>query len=575
MLTPAVDTTKEYPRRFVDADADLGDWSRIEPHFHRLASRDLDTPSDVERWLEDMSELAAGIDEAESQRYVAMTCQTDDDEREKRYLDFVENVTPKCKPWWQRLHERYAACPHAAALPRPRYEVLDRSILNHVALFRDENVPLETEDEKLRQIYDKTIGGMTVEFDGTEQTLPQMARYQEEPDRDLRRRAWEATVDRRLVEADKLDELYDQMIALRTKIALNAGFDNYRDYIFKAYERFDYTPDDCLRFHESIEELVSPLLRARQAQRRKQLGVERLRPWDLSVDPQGRPPLTPFKTADELRDGCSRIFSRISSDLGRQFDRLGETDMLDLASRKGKAPGGYQCCFAERRLPFIFMNAVGLQRDVETLVHEGGHAFHSFAVRDEPIHEYRSAPIEFCEVASMSMELLALPHLDEFYSDADELRRARLKQLEGVVSVLPWIATIDAFQHWLYTHPDHTRDERRTTWLATLDRFDGDVDWTGHERARACRWQAQLHLYRVPFYYIEYGIAQVGALGVWTRAQRDADQAVADYRSALTLGGSRPLPELFDAAGVRFDFSAPVLKPLIETLTDALDHLDD
>ena len=565
----------EFPRTFVAADADLGDWARVEPHFEALAARPRESTADVEQWLADWSELSACLAEAEAERYVAMTCQTDDPEREQRYLDFVEHVNPRCKPWWQRLRQRYCACEHTESLPRPRYDVLDRSIRNEVALFREENVPIETEDDKLRQQYEKTVGAMTVEFDGKEQTLPQMSRYQEEPDRGLRQRAWETATARRLQDADPLDALYDQMIALRGRIAANAGFGNYRDYVFRAFERFDYTPDDCLRFHESIETLVVPLLRARQAKRREQLGTETLHPWDLTVDPRNRPPLKPFEGAEALNAGCSRIFHRIDPELGRQFDRLAEARMLDLESRKGKAPGGYQYCFEEQRMPFIFMNAVGLQRDVETLIHEGGHAFHSFAVRDEPLHAYRHAPIEFCEVASMSMELLALPHLDVFYADEEALRRARRKQLEGIVEVLPWIATIDAFQHWVYTHPKHTHDARRDAWAALLDRFGGDVDWTGYEQARAFRWQAQLHLYRVPFYYIEYGIAQVGALTVWARARRDAGRAIADYRSALALGGSRPLPELFAAAGARLDLSTETLRPLIDAVAEALEALDD
>ena len=566
---------RDYPRTFVAADADLGEWPQIEPHFERLAERPLETIADVRQWLDDWSELDAGIAEAEAERYVAMTCQTDDAEREKRYLAFVEEVTPRCKPWWHRLRTRYTSCSIAADLPRPRYAVLDRSIRNQVALFREENVPLETEDEKLRQRYDKMIGAMTVAFDGQDRTLPQMARYQEEPDRALRHRAWEATTNRRLQDAEELDSLFDTMIQLRTKIARNAGFADYLEYVFKEKERFDYTPADCENFHVSIERHAVPQLRELQARRKAKLGVDALRPWDLAVDPQSRPALKPFSTGEELYQGCSRIFHRINAELGEQFDRLHAANMLDLESRKGKAPGGYQYSFEERRIPFIFMNAVGLHRDVETLIHEGGHAFHSFASRDEPLHAYRHAPMEFCEVASMGMELLAIPHLDEFYPDAADLRRARRKQFEGIVEVLPWIATIDAFQHWIYTHPGHTHDERRQAWQAVFERFSGDVDYAGQERARAYRWQAQLHLYRVPFYYVEYGIAQLGALSVWSNARRDTAKAIADYRSALALGGSRPLPELFAGANIRFDFSDETVKPLMDAVAEQLAELDD
>ncbi|HXE43355.1 MAG TPA: M3 family oligoendopeptidase, partial [Candidatus Baltobacteraceae bacterium] len=349
---------------------------------------------------------------------------------------------------------------------------------------------------------------------GEEKTLVQMGRYLEEPDRALRQEAWELVAKRRLQELDKFDDIFDAQIKVRQQIAKNAGFENYRDYIFRRMGRFDYTPDDCKKFHDATEKEIVPIVRELHAQRREQLKLDALRPWDLSVDPLNRPPLKPFQQVGEMVSRTQKIFDSLDGELARGFKQMDDLKLLDLDNRKGKAPGGYQSTLAESRLPFIFMNAIGLQRDVETILHEAGHAFHALATRKEDLYPYRSAPIEFCEVASMSMELLGNEFIEEFYS-VDDSKRARRVHLEGVVGVFPWIATVDAFQHWIYTHENHTRDERRKAWLDLMDRFGGDVDWSGWEKARANLWHRQLHIFIHPFYYIEYGIAQLGALQVW------------------------------------------------------------
>jgi oligoendopeptidase F len=417
---------------------------------------------------------------------------------------------------------------------------------------------------------------LTVTFRGEEKTLVAMTRYLEEPDRALREEAWRIVAGRRLLETDRFEELFDRLVQLREKIAANAGFPNYRDYAFRARGRFDYTPADCENFHKAIEREVMPVFRELQRERKSQLGVETLRPWDLAVDPLNRPPLRPFTETQELESGSQRIFDRTDPELSAQFAELRSLRLLDLANRKGKAPGGYQSTLAESRVPFIFMNAVGMHRDIETILHEAGHAFHSIAAREEDLYSYRSAPIEFCEVASMAMELLAAEHLDVFYKP-EEVRRARRVHLEGIMGVFPWIATIDAFQHWVYTHPGHTRNERAKAWLDLLDRFGGDVDWTGLESARANLWHKQLHVFLYPFYYVEYGIAQLGALQVWANSKKDRATALSQYKAGLKLGGSRPLPELFATAGCRFDFGADTIRPLIgrvrsEIFDDGPDH---
>lgn len=561
-------------RRFVPAAIDLGNWEQIAPLFDQLETR-LAACTDLasfEKWLLDSGELGAALDEEGSRRYIAMTCHTDDPEAEKSYLHFVEKIEPELKPRQFELSKRYLQHPLRASLARPRYEVFDRTMALQVELFRMENVPLETEEAKLGQQYQKITGGLTVNFRGTEQTLVQMGRHLEEPDRALRQEAWELVAARRLAEADNLESILDAQLKIRDSLAKNAGHSNYRDYAFRLRGRFDYTPLDCQKFHEAIASEVMPLLREIQAERKSRMGLDTLKPWDLSVDPLARPPLKPFTTVEQLLGTTQSIFEGMDPVLNDYFKLMREKGLLDLANRKGKAPGGYQSTLSESRLPFIFMNAVGLQRDVETLLHEAGHAFHALAAREEPLHAYRSAPIEFCEVASMSMELLGQDRIEAFYSAGDSVR-SRRTHLEGIVGIFPWIATVDAFQHWLYTHPGHSSSERRSAWLELMDRFGGEVDWTGHDATRATLWHRQLHIFLYPFYYVEYGIAQLGALQVWANAKRDRAGALQKYRSALALGGSLPLPALFEAAGCKFDFSAEAIRPLMADIRAELSRL--
>jgi oligoendopeptidase F len=563
------------PRQFVPAKADLGNWSELAPLFERLEVRAArcDSVADLEHWLLDWGELSAALDEESSRRYIAMTCHTDNAEAKQAYLDFVEHIEPQLKPREFRLSEIFLGHPLRRQLPKERYEVFDRDTKVKVELFRHENVPLETEETKLGQQYQESAGSLTVKFRGEEKTLPQAAKFLEEPDRATRQEAWTLVANRRLQEADRFENIFDQMVALRENIAANAGFSSYLEYAFRERKRFDYTPADCLEFHRAVETEIMPVVRELQGTRREQLHLPSLRPWDMEVDPFNRPPLKPFANVAEMVSRTQRIFNRLDASLASGFQQMQDLKLLDLDNRKGKAPGGYQSTLNEARLPFIFMNAVGVQRDVETMLHEAGHAFHALATRPEPIYPYRHAPIEFCEVASMSMELLGNEYLEEFYSTL-EANRARRIHLEGILKFFPWMATIDAFQHWIYTHPGHTRAERSATWLALMDRYGGMVDWSGYEKARTNLWHRQLHIFLHPFYYVEYGIAQLGALQVWANSRRDAEKALRDYQTALALGGSRPLPDLFRAAGCRLEFSAKTIRPLVELVRSELSTLN-
>jgi oligoendopeptidase F len=570
-----VDPRRAFPRQFVPAAASMGDWAQIEPLLRQLRDRTITSVQELERWLTDCSELAAAIAEERTKRYIAMTTQTDDPAREAAYQEFIEHIDPKVKPYWFAIETAYMKMPSRRLLPKDRYGVMDRIVENNVALYRDANVPLETQDALWMKDYQKLTGAMMIRYRGDELTLQQAAKYLEEPDRKVRQEVWAQVTARRLQDKDALEDSYDKMVALRTQIAVNAGFENYRDYTFKRRRRFDYTPEDCFQFHDGVERATVPLARQLLEDRRRTLGVDRLRPWDVLVDPQHRPPLRPFTTTDELVAGIEQMFRRVDASLGDQFHFMSEQKLLDLDSRKGKAPGGYQSTLHEKRWPFIFGNAVGRDDDIRLMLHEGGHALHTLASREQPLIHYRTTPYEFAEVASMSMELLAARHLDVFYRNPDDFKRSARSTLEDVVTILPWVATIDAFQHWVYTHPTHTRDERRRVWGETYRRFNPVVDWTGYEEAAAYGWHRQLHLFLSPFYYIEYGIAETGALQIWVQSQTNHRAAVERYWHALTLGGSQPLPRLFEAAGAKFRFNYGTLAPLMAAVAAELARIGD
>ena len=551
---------------------DAKQWDELQPIYQEFLDREIVSADALESWLLELGQFDAYVGETGSMLYVDMTCDTENEEVKQAYLDFVEQVQPELAKVGDSLNRKLAESPYADELDSVEYNVLLRDTRMGIAIFREENIALGTELTKLGQRYNEICGAMTVQFDGEERTMQQMGKYLQVNDRGVRESAYRAVGERRFQDAEEIDELYDKMIALRHQVAQNAGYENFRDYTFDSKRRFDYTPADCEAFQTAIEQICVPLMREIDGERRDALGLKALRMWDMGHDVQGRNPLQPFTEVEEMVAGTSRMFHRLSSELGEFFDSLRDGTSLDLDSRKGKAPGGYQLQRDHSRKPFIFMNATGLQRDLETMVHEAGHAFHSIYADEIPLVDYRSAPIEFCEVAAMSMELLTHDFLDEFYS-SDDANRAVREHLEGIVSILAWIATIDAFQHWIYTNPGHSKEERHQQWLNLGNRFGSILDWTGFEDWRKVGWQRQLHLFSYPFYYIEYGIAQLGALQLWLQYQKNPQTALDNYAKSMRLGGSRPLPELFEAGEMSFDLGNSTVQGLIDAVRAELDEL--
>ena len=576
------------PAAFVPAGLDATRWDSLEPLYAALLDRPVESLRDLERWLVDRSELDAAASEAEANLYITMTCNTEDAGAAQAYTTYIQTVPPMLKPRAFELDKRQTVLAARFPLDTARYAVLSRDVAAEVELFREENVPIQTELELLSQRYQTIVGAMTVRFQDQERTLPQMGVFQESTDRAVREAAWRTVADRRLQDRDAIDALFDEMIALRHRMARNAGFDSFIVYAFRARRRFDYSPRDCEAFHRACEAFVVPFARRRQGARRDALGVDPLRPWDLAVDTRGRPPLRPFSGGVDLVARARAVLHATDPRLEAMFGTLGDGSntrgaatgaSLDLDSRKGKAPGGYQYMRDRSRRPFIFMNAAGLHRDVETMVHEAGHAFHSMLCADEPLLHYRHSPIEFAEVASMSMELLSMAHWgapEAFYPNPEDLARAQRQHLESSLSLLPWIATIDAFQHWIYLHPTHSREQRLDAWVELDERFGPAVSWDSLEDHRQWVWHRQPHLFAHPLYYIEYGIAQLGALQLWLVSKEQGPAAAIDaYLRALRLGGSKPLPELFAAAGLRFDFGPETIARLVDRVEIELDKLPE
>jgi len=427
--------------------------------------------------------------------------------------------------------------------------------------------------EEKQQEYGAISAKMSIEVDGEKMTMQKAAQLLKSTNRTKREDVYNKISTRRLQDEKALDDLFDELIALRQEIAKNAGFDNYRDYMFAAMGRFDYTPKDCFNFHDAIAQEIVPIINSFEQKRKDKLGYTSYKPWDTAVDVDGLAPLKPFEGGTELTDLSVECFNRLRPYFGECLSTMKEIKHLDLESKNGKAPGGFMYPLYEIGVPFIYMNAVGSQRDVVTMVHEGGHAVHSFLSRDLAMTEFKSTPSEVAELASMSMELLSMDHWDVFYSDDNELKRSKLEQLEKALETLPWVAAIDKFQHWIYT-TEHTAKERKEQWLKINSKLGNQViNWEGQENALANLWQKQLHLYEVPFYYIEYGMAQLGAIAMWRSYKELGEQGLDNYMDALKLGYTKTIGEIYEKAGIKFDFSASYVKELADFIKEELEKL--
>jgi oligoendopeptidase F len=549
-------------------------WEEVLPYFEELASRPLDREN-VESWLADWSDFESLLSEAGALASFAYSCDTSDPAREAAQLRFGTQISPKAREQRVRLQERLVELDYS----RPGLETTVERFRNQLELFSEDNVPLFGELSRLETEWSKVNGAMTVSWDGVEKTPAQLLPFLESTDRALRERAFKLRARPYIDQRSLLAGIFDRMYDVRQRIARNAGFENFRDYTHREKNRFDYTPDDCMRFHEAVETAVQPAMARILERRRRKMGLQTLRPWDLTSDAEGRPALKPFEEIAAFIDRAGGVFAHVDPDFGGYYKRMADAHLLDLDNRKGKAPGGYCQTLAFRKMPLIFMNAVGLDEDVRTLLHEAGHAFHSFEASRLPLIFQRNPGSEMAEVASMSMELLAAPYIDNdhggYYTEADA-KRSRAELLEGIILFFPHCASVDAFQQWIYLDPaGRDADARDAMWLGLRRRFEGpSVDWSGLDSERIARWYQQPHFFASPFYYIEYGIAQLGALQVWRNSLKDGPKAVHDYRDALALGATRSLPELLQTAGAKLIFDADGMGELVGLVEEELAKLD-
>ncbi len=563
---------KRPPRIFLKESFTITTWEELKPYFDLLLNRSIISIQELKDWFRDRSELESAISEDLGWRYIRMTCYTENKENSDRYRDFIQNIQPQIAPVSDQLNKKATASPFLDTLAKETgFDIMIRNLKKDIEIFREDNVAIFTEINTETQKYAQLSGAMTVEWKGQELTLQQASVLLLENDRNVREQVYENITRRRLKDRDTLDELYAKLIQLRHRVAVNAGFSNFRDYMFKSYGRFDYTPRDCFDFHESISSEVVPLMEELAEKRKEQLRVEQLRPWDKAVDTEGRPPLKAFEGGKDLTEKSVKCFRRLDPFLGECLEIMNAMGHLDLESRKGKAPGGYNYPLAEIGVPFIFMNATSTMRDMTTIMHEGGHAVHNFLTKDLSLGDFKSPPMEVAELASMSMELISMDHWDVFFQKSEDLGRAKMEQLEDILDTLPWVATIDKFQHWVYEHPDHTTEQRKLHWNRIFHEFaDTVTDWRGLEEAKDSLWQKQLHLYEVPFYYIEYGMAQLGAIAIWRNFKKDPKQGLQGYLNALKLGNLRTIPEIYLAAGIKFDFSKPYIRELMNFVREEM-----
>lgn len=561
-------------RNFIPTDFSITKKEDILPFLEDLKNREINSADDLKKWWTDKSETEAFLEEDMAWRYIKMTCNTEDEKLAEDFNFFVKDIEPLVSEYSDIFDGKLLESTFLNDLDKEIYDIAIKKVKRSKELFRKENIPLFSELQQKEREFGVISGAMTVTYEGEEMTLQKAGNYLKDTDRDVRKTMFELIHERRIKDRKKLDDLLSDLIKKRQKVSENAGFDNYRDYMHSALKRFDYSIDDVITFHNSIKETVLPLIEGILKKRKQKLGYNVLKPYDTSVDPDLKPALKPFKDGNELIDKAIEVFTKIRPQYVEYLRVMKENSYLDLNSRKGKAPGGYNYPLYESNIPFIFMNATGNQRDLETMMHEGGHAIHSFLSSNLDLVDFKELPSEVAELASMSMELISSEYWDVFYSNKNDLKRAKRTHLEGVIKVLPWIATVDKFQHLLYLTPHHTAEERKEIWMNVIQEFEGKlIDWSGYEKYRSVLWQKQMHIFEVPFYYIEYGISQLGAVAIWRNFKNNPEKALNDYENALKLGYSKPIPEIYKAAGIEFNFNKEYISELMQFVKTELDKL--
>jgi oligoendopeptidase F len=562
-------------RKFVSEILEIDSWEKIESLFSDLIDREISSVSELEKWMLDRSELKAILAEDMTWRYIKMNIDTTNKNLSERFHFWIKEIDPKMAPYSHKLNIKLVENKFLNELDDDKYRIYLRGVKKSIEIFREDNIPLFTEMETKQQEYGVISAKMSVEVDGKKLTMQKASQLLKDTNREKREEIFKKISTRRLEDRDKLDNLYDELISLRQQIANNSGFKNYRDYMFASMGRFDYTATDCYSFHDAIQQEIVPIITSLEKGRKEKLGLENYKAWDTQVDTDGKDALKPFKGGDDLTNKSIECLNKLRPYFGECLSTMKEMKHLDLESKNGKAPGGFMCPLDEIGVPFIYMNAVGSQGDITTMAHEGGHAIHSFLSRDLELTEFKSIPSEVAEIASMSMELFSMKHWDVFYDNEEELKRAKKEQLNRALNILPSVAKGDKFQHWIYTTP-HTANERRGKWIELNKEFGNQIiDWEGYEDHLSNSWQSTLHFYEVPFYMIEYGMAQLGAIAMWREYILKGEQVLDNYMEALKLGYTKSISEIYETAGIKFDFSIEYVKELADFIKTQLSKIDN
>lgn len=563
-------------REYLPEKLEVSDWQVVESYFHELLSRKMLGFDDLKKWLRNRSELESFLQEELGWRYIRMSCDTANEEYSAAFNFFVGEIQPKIAPLSHQLDQFLLGNAFLSELKGRPYEILLRQVKKRVEIFREANVLLFAELQQKEQEFSAISGAMSIEWEGQEITLQQANNFLEQDDRNKREQVYQKIMARRAMDANRLDDLMNELLVSRNEIAANADFKDFRDFMFASLGRFDYTANDCIQFHEAVEKFLVPINEKIDAHHRKELQLDVLKPWDVSAAVKGKVPLQPFSSTEDAMTKTIACFHEIDPFLGSCMSQMKQANRIDLDSRKGKAPGGYNYPLYETGLPFIFMNSTNSLRDMVTLVHEGGHAVQSIVDRPLELVDFKNLPSEIAELASMSMELISMEHWHHYFENEQELKMAKRKHLEDVLKGLPWIACVDAFQHWIYTNPNHSVEERSNAWLKTYERFASkSVDWSGVESIKKLLWQKQLHIYEVPFYYIEYGFAQLGAIAMWRNYRLNPEQTIKQYLDALKMGYTASISEVYEKAGVRFDFSEDYIRELAGFVNEEWEKLID
>ena len=565
---------KKPKRKFVPENLNIDAWKKIEPLFEDLKTREILSLEDLENWMLDRSELEAVLEEDMAWRYIKMNIDTNNNDLKNSFHFWIKEISPNMAPYSQQLNLKLIESPYLNELDNTKYRIYLRKVKKSIEIYREENIPLFTKMEEKQQEYGAICAKMSIDFKGKSLTMQEANQLLKNTNRDEREEAYSKISSRRMEDSEKLDKLYDDLIEIRQNIAKNAGFENYRDYMFSAMGRFDYTATDCYQFHDAIQHEIVPIITLFEEKRKEKLDLIEYKPWDTQVDADNQSALNPFENDKDLIKKSINCLNKTRPFFGECIRVMNEMKHLDLKSKEGKAPGGFMYPLYEIGVPFIYMNAVGSQRDVVTMIHEAGHAVHSFLCRNLEMTEFKSTPSEVAELASMSMELLSMRNWDSYYKNNEDLIRAKKEQLKKVLSGLPWIAAIDKFQHWIYT-TEHNSESRKKKWNQISQELGNQViNWNGQEDMLANQWQTQLHLYTVPFYYIEYGMAQLGAIAIWREYILHGEKAIDKYIEALKLGYTKSISEIYETAGIKFNFSIEYVKELAEFIKSELEKLE-